>query len=181
MSDGETFGPLLHGTARAWRQKLDQRLKPMGLSQAKWRTLLHLSLAPDALTQAEIAARLGVEEPSVVTLLHRLEIEGWITRKSSPVDRRCKMVLLGRRAQRVIAQINAAADKLRHELLAGIPRSELQTCIKVLVRISQKAEKGDKVRGSTGSSVCPGHNGQDRERYPITKKKALRGAVRGPK
>ena len=75
MSGGETtetFGLLLHGTARAWRQKLDQRLKPMGLSQAKWRTLMHLSLAGDALTQAEIAARLGVEEPSVVTLLHRL-------------------------------------------------------------------------------------------------------------
>ena len=35
----ETFGQLLHGTARAWRQKLDQRLKPMGLSQAKWRTM----------------------------------------------------------------------------------------------------------------------------------------------
>jgi len=63
----ETFGQLLHGTARAWRQKLDQRLKPMGLSQAKWRTLMHLSLAGDALTQAEIAARLGVERPSVVT------------------------------------------------------------------------------------------------------------------
>ena len=58
MSGGETtetFGLLLHGTARAWRQKLDQRLKPMGLSQAKWRTLMHLSLAGDALTQAEIA------------------------------------------------------------------------------------------------------------------------------
>src|SRR5436189_6450788 len=107
MSDGETFGHLLHGTARTWRQKLDERLKPMGLSQAKWRTLLHLSLAQDALTQAEIAARLGVEEPSVVTLLHRLEREGWVTRKSSPHDRRCNMVLLGRRAQRVIAQINA--------------------------------------------------------------------------
>jgi DNA-binding MarR family transcriptional regulator len=39
----------------------------MGLSQAKWRTLMHLSLAGDALTQAEIAARLGVEEPTVVT------------------------------------------------------------------------------------------------------------------
>jgi len=75
MSDGETaetLGQLLHGTARAWRQKLDQRLKPMGLSQAKWRTLMHLSIAEDALTQAEIAGRLGVEEPTVVTLLHRL-------------------------------------------------------------------------------------------------------------
>src|SRR5438874_5660464 len=181
MPNDETFGQLIHGTARAWRQKLDERLKPMGLSQAKWRTLMHLSIAREALTQAEIAARLGVEEPTVVALLHRLEREAWITRTNSLHDRRCKMVLLGRRAQRVITQINAAADKLRHELLAGIPRSELQTCIKVLVRISQKAEKGDKIRGSTGSSVCQGDNGQDRERYPITKKKALRGAVRGPK
>src|SRR5207247_1527794 len=77
MSDSATFGQLLHGTARVWRQKLDERLKPMGLSQAKWRTLMHLSLAEDALTQAEIAARLGVEEPTVVTLLHRLERESW--------------------------------------------------------------------------------------------------------
>jgi len=116
MSDGEIFGQLLHGAARAWRQKLDERLKPMGLSQAKWRTLMHLSLAEDALTQAEIAARLGVEEPTVVTLLHRLEKESWITRKNSPSDRRCKLVLLAHRAQRVITQIKRAADDLRHEL-----------------------------------------------------------------
>ena len=144
MSGGDTteiFGQLLHGTARAWRQKLDERLKPMGLSQAKWRTLMHLSLAGDALTQAEIAARLGVEEPSVVTLLHRLEREDWITRSNSPRDRRCKMVLLGRRAQRVIAQINSTAETLRHELMAGIPISDLQTCMKVLARIQDRAEK----------------------------------------
>src|SRR5437762_6935360 len=105
MSPGDTteiFGQLLHGTARAWRQKLDERLRPMCLSQAKWRTLLHLSLARDALTQAEIAARLGIEEPTVVSLLRRLEKEDWITRTNSPHDRRCKMVLLGRRAQQVI-------------------------------------------------------------------------------
>lgn len=65
QADAEIFGPLLHGAARAWRLKLDERLKPMGLSQAKWRTLLHLSLAPDALTQKQIAARLGIEEPTL--------------------------------------------------------------------------------------------------------------------
>jgi len=181
ISDWETFGPLLHGTARAWRQKLDERLRPMGLSQAKWRTLLHLSLAEDALTQAEIAARLGVEEPTVVKLLHRLEREGWITRKSSPLDRRCKMVLLGRRAQLVIAEINAAANKLRHELLAGIPTSELQTCIKVLARIRQKAEKDDKVRRSVVPPACSGRNGHNRERYPISRKKALGSGTRESK
>src|SRR5436189_3971064 len=141
MSGGETtetFGLLLHGTARAWRQKLDQRLKPMGLSQAKWRTLMHLSIAGDALTQAEIAARLGVEEPTMVTLLHRLEREEWITRTNSALDRRCKMVLLGRRAQRVIAQINASAKTLRNELLADISTHDLQMCMEVLAHIKDR-------------------------------------------
>lgn len=138
--ESEAFGLLLHGTARAWRLKLDERLRPMGLSQAKWRTLLHLSVASGALTQTEIAARLGIEEPSLVTLLNRLESDGWVTRKAAPHDRRCKLVHLGRRAYSVIAHINSAAAELRHELLASIPPPELQTCIRVLNRIRQKAE-----------------------------------------
>ncbi len=177
MSDWETFGPLLHGTARAWRQKLDERLKPMGLSQAKWRTLLHLSLARDELTQAEIAARLGVEEPSVVTLLHRLEKEGWIVRRSASHDRRCKMVNLGRRAQRVISKINATADELRHELLTEIPAPELQTCIKVLAHVRAKAEKHDKLRRA-GMPLDPSDNGKNADGQAITKRKALSGATR---
>jgi MarR family transcriptional regulator, transcriptional regulator for hemolysin len=180
MSDSDTtdrFGQLLHGTARAWRQKLDERLKPMGLSQAKWRTLMHLSLAGDALTQAEIAARLGVEEPSVVTLLHRLEREEWITRSNSPRDRRCKMVLLGRRAQRVIGQINSSAETLRHELLSDIPMSDLQTCINVLVRIRESADKNDKTRSGRDGAVprrLARRNGHTKQRDSISRKRAFR-------
>jgi MarR family transcriptional regulator for hemolysin len=182
MSAGETaenLGHLLHGTARAWRQKLDQRLKPMGLSQAKWRTLMHLSIAQEALTQAEIAVRLGVEEPTVVALLHRLEREAWITRTNSPHDRRCKMVLLGRRAQRVITQINATAQKLRHELLAGIARSDLQTCMRVLARIQARAERGDQTESGArqlSGRVLAEQNGQTKQAHLNPKRRAHRGA-----
>jgi len=173
----EIFGQLLHGTARAWRQKLDERLKPMGLSQAKWRTLMHLSLAGDALTQAEIAARLGVEEPSVVTLLHRLEREDWITRTNSALDRRCKMVLLGRRALRVIAQINSSAKTLRNELLADISTPDLQMCMDVLAHIKDRAEKSDKLRARNDRAAArrlAEHNGQLKQRGSILRKKAIR-------
>jgi MarR family transcriptional regulator, transcriptional regulator for hemolysin len=176
MSDNETFGQLLHGTARAWRQKLDQRLKPMGLSQAKWRTLMHLSIAPDALTQAEIATRLGVEEPTVVPLLHRLEREAWITRTNSPRDRRCKMVLLGRRAQRVIVQITATADKLRHELLAEITQSDLKTCMRVLTRVRDRAEENESRQSATRprlARVFAEPNGQSKRGHAIPRKKAI--------
>lgn len=179
-SDLEAFGLLLHGAARAWRLKLDERLRPMGLSQAKWRTLLHLSLAPGALTQAEVAARLGIEEPSLVTLLHRLEREGWVTRKSLPHDRRCKTVHLGRRAQRVIAQINATALQLRHELLADIAGTELRTCVRVLDRVRQRAEKGNGVAGERTAEerLRSERNGQKRNGHPITKAGAPRRQAR---
>jgi MarR family transcriptional regulator for hemolysin len=137
---------------------------------------MHLSLAQDPLTQAEIAARLGVEEPTVVALLHRLEREAWITRTNSPHDRRCKMVLLARRAQRVIAQINATADKLRHELLAEVTESDLKTCMKVLARVRQRAEESD--NGQSGrrqrlARVFAEPNGQTKRAHSILRKKAI--------
>ena len=56
------------------------------------------------------------------------------------------MVLLGRRAERVIAQINSTAETLRHELMADIPISDLQTCMKVLASIRDRADKDDRLR-----------------------------------
>jgi MarR family transcriptional regulator for hemolysin len=137
---------------------------------------MHLSLAEEALTQAEIAARLGVEEPTVVNLLHRLEKESWITRRSSPHDRRCKMVLLGRRAQRVIAEINATAAKLRRELLAEIPSGDLATCMQVLGRIRERAEKSDRRHYATRQRMARlvvEHNGQTKQGHSIPRKSAI--------
>lgn len=138
--NSESLGVLLHGTARAWRLKLDERLKPLGMSQARWRTLLHLSWADQPLTQAEIASRLGIEEPTLVNLLHRLEEAGWVKRASAPHDRRCKTVTLQPRARLVIRQIDAAARALRYELVSDIPAHDLDICMRVLSRIQARAE-----------------------------------------
>ncbi|PYK70664.1 MAG: hypothetical protein DME42_12285 [Verrucomicrobia bacterium] len=122
--DPETFGPLLGGTARAWRLKLDARLKPMGLSQAKWRTLLHLSRTPEPLTQSQIAERTGS----------------------------CKTVHLQPRTARVINRINATALKLRHELIKDIPVREMQTCMRVLNEVRARAERA-RGNGETGADT----------------------------
>lgn len=142
--DTEAFGPLLHGAARAWRLKLDERLRPLGMSQAKWRTLLHLSRADAGITQAELAARLGIEEPTLVNLLHRLETAGWVKRATSPHDRRCKTVTLQRRARRVIDRIDATARQLRYELMDHLRPADLVTCMRVLESVRTKAEAPSK-------------------------------------
>jgi MarR family transcriptional regulator, transcriptional regulator for hemolysin len=148
------FGLLLFGTARAWRTKLDRRLRPLGLSQGKWRTLIHLSQGGNKLTQKEIAERMGIEEPTLAGLLDRLQEDGWIKRRESPNDRRCKIVHLQRRSKAVLDEIFNAAHGLRHELIDDVPPSDLDACIRVLTQIRKKAEGttavAKKGRGTNG-------------------------------
>jgi MarR family transcriptional regulator for hemolysin len=141
--DVEKIGLLLNSTARTWRTKLDQRLKPLGLSQGKWTTLAHLANAGETLTQRELAARVGIEGPTLAGILDRLQSDGWIKRKGSQADRRCKTVHLRRNSSAILDHIFSTAHALRHELLADIPPGDLQTCMRVLYRIREKAEIAD--------------------------------------
>ena len=135
------LGLVLFGTARAWRTKLDQRLRPLGLSQGKWRTLMHLSQGGDNLTQKEIAERMGIEEPTLAGLLNRLQDDGWIKRRESPNDRRCKTIHLQRGSKPVLQKIFNTAHELRAELIGDIPQRDLETCIRVLSKVREKAER----------------------------------------
>jgi MarR family transcriptional regulator for hemolysin len=150
--DSEQIGLLLNDTSRAWHAKLDGRLRPLGLSQGKWRTLVHLSKGGDQLSQSELAARMAIEEPTLVGLLRRLENDGWIKRQGASHDRRCKNVRLARKSGTVLDQIFDTARRLRHELIADIPKRDLQTCMRVLRRIREKAEARD-IQASNGRRI----------------------------
>ena len=141
--DPEQIGLLLNDTWRLWRAKLDGRLKPLGLSQGKWRTLVHLAKGGDQLSQSELAARMMIEEPTLVGLLSRLESDGWIKRRDASHDRRCKNVRLARKSSPVLTQIFETARQLRHELIDTVPKRDLQTCMRVLIQIREKAEATD--------------------------------------
>lgn len=138
--DTQKLGLVLVETARAWRTKLDQRLRPLGLSQGKWTTLVHLAWGGDKLTQRELASRIGIEEATLAGLLDRLQTDRWIERKTSEHDRRCKTVHLQPRSKKVLAQIFETAQELRQELIGDIPAAELETCMHVLARIRDKAD-----------------------------------------
>jgi hypothetical protein len=87
------------------------------------------------------------------------------------------MVLLGRRAQRVIAQITSSAKTLRNELLADISTPDLQMCMDVLAHIKDRAEKNDKLRARSDKAAArrsAEHNGQLKQGGSILRKKAIR-------
>jgi len=137
----ENFGMLLAETARSWRNKLDQRFKPLGLSQAKWILLLHLVKGGDGITQKELAQRVGIEGPTLVGLLDRLSADGLVERRDSSADRRSKTVHLTARARAMAPQITGVLRELRSELFRGLDMNELQRCMQTLDALKQRLDR----------------------------------------
>lgn len=137
----EQLGPALAEAARAWRARLDERLRPLGLSQARWIILLRLSRHGDGVAQKVLADRVGIEGPTLVRLLDRMTEDGWLERRESETDRRCKTVHLTDKARDVIEEIRKVATTLRSELLAGTTPEELETMLRILQQIKDKADR----------------------------------------
>lgn len=121
----ERFSQALHSTARAWRQALDRRMKSLGLSQAGWMAIA--TVAKDVpMSQTELAARLGVEDPTMVAMIDRLVKGGYMVRVPSETDRRVKLVQLTGRGREIFQELLAVADPFRSELLGGADRAQLE-------------------------------------------------------
>ncbi|MDO9623513.1 MarR family transcriptional regulator [Pseudomonas sp.] len=139
--DPHRFAMQLAQLSRSWRAELDRRLVGLGLSQARWLVLLHLSRFAELPTQRELAQSVGVEGPTLARLLDSLEAQGLVTRQAVPEDRRAKKIALSPPAQPLIEKIEAISTQLRKELFAGIDEEELRRCQQVHARILGNLEK----------------------------------------
>ncbi|MEY2632280.1 MAG: hypothetical protein RIR00_934 [Pseudomonadota bacterium] len=137
----ERLGLALGDCARTWRQRINARLKPLGLSQSAWMALWQLAQHPDGLVQAELADRLGIEGPTLVRLLDRLQQDGLVERLAAPDDRRCKRVQLTPAAQPVLQQVRQSIADLRAEVLADLPDSDISQGLQLLEHLRQRLEQ----------------------------------------
>lgn len=128
----EHFAFSLYEVSRTWRAKIDDRLRPLGLSSASWSVIFALATADRPLSQREIADRLFVECPTVVRLLDRLEKLGWLRREPSSEDRRRNRVRLTAKILDYDDMLHNVAMDVHREALAGIPEDKLAAAQDVL-------------------------------------------------
>ncbi|MBT3549836.1 MAG: MarR family transcriptional regulator [Rhodospirillaceae bacterium] len=125
------FGPSLLELSNRWRRAIDAELRPLGLSQATWRTLVFVSRAGNGYLQKDLAYRLGIEGPSLVPLLDALEERRLIERRVAPSDRRGKTIHLTSAGKKTIRGIQTIADQVQNSLLKDISAEDLRTCLGV--------------------------------------------------
>jgi MarR family transcriptional regulator for hemolysin len=139
----ERFSAALHATARSWRLAIDARLKDLGIGQAGWMTIAVIAKSPAPPSQRELADLLGIEGPSVVSMLDRLERGGLVRRAPSPLDRRVKLAHLTEDGRALYARVRKEADAFRHEMLAGLPQETLLAAAELLESLRARIESGE--------------------------------------
>ena len=128
----DSLGLLIHALSKAWREELDRRLRPLGLTRVQWQALLWLSRAGGALVQRELSDFLDIGAPATVGLVDRMERDGLVARSAVAGDRRRNAVVLTPKARRLLKTIEAAAGQLRREVSSGLTRAEIDALCALL-------------------------------------------------
>ncbi|ALK96115.1 hypothetical protein AB595_28405 [Massilia sp. WF1] len=138
---GERFSAAVHSTARGWRLLIDKQLKHLGIGQAGWMTIAMVAKCTGPLSQRALADLVGVEGPSMVSMLDRLEREGLVTRAPSPTDRRVKLVHLTEAGTTLYQQVRAQANAVRTALLGDIDPAQLKAATELLELLRTRIEE----------------------------------------
>jgi len=136
----EPLGFLVSRAFRRWRRALDARLRNREITYGTWVTLVYLARGGDGMQQRTLAEFMGIEAPTLVRSLDRLERDGLIVRRTPPADRRVRTVHLTAASADVLSTFDAVADETRALLTRGIEPEALIACRQVLSRIIANAD-----------------------------------------
>jgi MarR family transcriptional regulator for hemolysin len=86
----------------------------------------------EGVRQVQVAQAAGMESPSLVRLLDQLCHAGYVCRTEDAQDRRAKCLSLTDTGRELVQAVEAELVRLRHEVLEGIERSDLEATLRVL-------------------------------------------------
>ena len=138
----ESIGYWLTLTTQAYHRAVCDELEPHGITYRQSMVLGWLALEGE-LSQAELAAKMMVEPPTLVGILDRMERDGWISRHNCPRDRRKKLIRANPAAEPVWEQIVECAARVRAQATAGLSERQLATLKKLLRRVQHNLKVRD--------------------------------------
>jgi MarR family transcriptional regulator for hemolysin len=123
-------------TNRALRKALDSELGHYGITFSQWQVLASLALEGET-SQVKLAELIGVEGPTLVRILDRMEQKGWIKRKVSSRDRRQKLISPTKKTEGVWKKMTECAHGVRNGAVKGISSKDVANLQRFLKKIRE--------------------------------------------
>ena len=109
-------------------------LKPLEIPHG-YTPFLILLFDDDGLTQADLVRGIGIEQPTAVRTLDRMERDGWINRERSSNDRRRIHIYLSQKAKKIEERLNQVSKELNLAALKGFTKDEKKEFTDLISRI----------------------------------------------
>ena len=132
----ESLGYWICVTSHALKRALDAELAEQGITFRQWEVLAWIALEGEQ-AQSRLAENLGIEAPTLVGILDRMERDGWLDRYPCPRDRRKKLIRATEKAESLWSRMVECARRVRARAVNGISPEELATLKHVCERVRQ--------------------------------------------
>ena len=129
---------IVKSAAKAFETAFDQQLRNrVGITVTQSRVIGTLMLVRDGMTQKEIADRIGVEAPTLVPIIDKLEEQKMVVRKLDPNDRRNNLIFLTSKSEAKWELIIDCAWELEKASCQGLSEEELELAKTFLSKIAR--------------------------------------------
>jgi MarR family transcriptional regulator, organic hydroperoxide resistance regulator len=140
--------------AHAYRVRAGSHLSRIGLHPGQ-ESLLKALADEDGISMSDLAAKLGVQPPTVTKMISRLAAQDYVERRQSSGDGRQAHVFLTERGKRAIAMIDKLWKRVEKDALTGIDDKDRKRLRKILRQVER----------NLGAAVEPG-DGDDADDEP---------------
>ncbi|MGP4109383.1 MarR family winged helix-turn-helix transcriptional regulator [Streptomyces sp. 4N509B] len=136
--EGREAGQVTHAVKSAFKAvyaSTSRMLEEHGLHFGQHYLLLEL-WREDGQTVGGLTERLGVEGPTVVRTVRRMQSAGFVRREPDPADRRRVLVFLTERGRELEAVVPAGLESVARQAVAGLTTAEVDALLHTLTRVS---------------------------------------------
>ncbi len=143
MSDdfAETPGRLINRASRLMQRRGEPMWAALGLATAQLPVLAALKQR-EPMTQKQLAALIGLEQPTMAQLLARMERDGLVQRTPNAEDGRSSDVSLTTAARAKLPAARRALLEGNAMMTAGMTEREVATLLRLLRKVIANLESG---------------------------------------
>src|SRR5256714_11102443 len=124
------LGWLLGRVSHALNPEMTSALESSGISPRD-HSVLATAMTGDY-TKTDLARLMGLDKTTMVVTVDGLEAAGLAERRPAPGDRRARVIKVTKAGERKVHQAEAVLDRVKEDVLAGLPASERQAFLSAL-------------------------------------------------
>jgi MarR family transcriptional regulator, transcriptional regulator for hemolysin len=132
---------IINRTAKALIHTFEQELRnKFGITFGQWKIIIILANNNDGLSRKEIADKLGLEGPTIILIIDKLEKDGFVKRIVDKNDRRNNRICLTEKTINSLDSMISYALKIKEISIRNIPEQDISITKNTLEKMSNNIQ-----------------------------------------